>query len=62
MNLVSYLSKERKLTQEEGCVPVVTNDQWVEGELAMTAWRILNLKFLIGSSHRGPSLVPHWKP
>ena len=22
----------------------------------------LNLTFLIGSSQRGPSLVPHWKP
>lgn len=28
----------------------------------MTASRILNFTFRIGSSHNGPSRVPHWKP
>ena len=29
---------------------------------ATLASRILNLTFRIGSSHRGPSRLPHWKP
>lgn len=33
-----------------------------KGSSAITASRILNLTFLIGSSHNGPSRVPHWKP
>ena len=32
------------------------------GSAAMTASRILNLAFRMGSSHSGPSRHPHWKP
>mmetsp|Transcript_40337 Transcript_40337/g.95845 ORF Transcript_40337/g.95845 Transcript_40337/m.95845 type:complete len:243 (+) Transcript_40337:982-1710(+) len=32
------------------------------GELSTVASRILNLQLRIGSSHNGPSRVPHWKP
>ncbi len=32
------------------------------GSSATEASRILNLQLRTGSSHSGPSLVPHWKP
>mmetsp|Transcript_5000 Transcript_5000/g.12762 ORF Transcript_5000/g.12762 Transcript_5000/m.12762 type:complete len:249 (+) Transcript_5000:554-1300(+) len=32
------------------------------GEASTVASRILNLQLRMGSSHRGPSLVPHWNP
>ena len=35
--------------------------RWI-GSLAILASKILNLVFRIGSSHKGPSRVPHWKP
>mmetsp|Transcript_43904 Transcript_43904/g.104404 ORF Transcript_43904/g.104404 Transcript_43904/m.104404 type:complete len:277 (+) Transcript_43904:472-1302(+) len=35
--------------------------RWM-GEASTVASRILNLQLRIGSSHSGPSRVPHWKP
>ncbi len=47
----------RMQTGDRACPP-----PRARGSGAMVASRILNLTLRMGSSHSGPSRVPHWKP